>query len=306
MSWSFRKDCVGFARSLILDSSEDSKRMKKGVVVQGRYQNDEESLNYLLCLLIAYFVSTVSHDVEEWLTWGEIMFLSGFNNTNAHNLISIAGVPYVDICVGALKLDPNLTVKLRDQFIGTVGRGYLFVFEEEEEKQASAPTGGEHGEHGEDEGWTHVTPLPSFLSSLGDRLAVLESEKGGVQGVLDGFLGALQAAVEGGKYDTRTRVVSEGGCDSVTVCGSTLFSRNDLNMCSNFDLYYLVYICLSISSLAGASVSCSSCRTKVCRVRMPGPASSVGAVDVAAVAVILVFQSLTLCLRFFREKGKEQ
>ena len=118
----------------------------------------------------------------------------------------LVGVPYVDICVSALKLDPAVTGQIRDRFMGTVGRGYLFVFEEEK---------GDEG--GEGEGWTHVTPLPSFLSSLGRQLSAHEQQQqegegvGGVQGVLDRFLGAMQAAVAQGKYDTRTRVVSEGG-----------------------------------------------------------------------------------------------
>ena len=100
----------------------------------------------------------------------------------------------MDICVDALQLDPSLTGKIRDRFVGTVGRGYLFVFEEERE----------------DEGWTQITPLTMFLSTLGEQLAVFEQQEGGVQVVLDGFLGAMQAAVAGGKYDTRTRVVSGG------------------------------------------------------------------------------------------------
>jgi hypothetical protein len=103
-------------------------------------------------------------------------------------------VPYVDICVGALKLESSLTGKIRDHFIGTVGRGYLFVFEDE-------------GDEG-DEGWTHVTPLSSFLSALADKLAVFEREEGGVEAVLEGFLAAMQTTVSHAKYDTRTRVVS--------------------------------------------------------------------------------------------------
>ena len=65
MSWSFRKDCVGFARS-IWDSGEVN---KTGVM---KLKNDEDSLEYLLCILIGYFVSTVSSDIDEWLTWGKI------------------------------------------------------------------------------------------------------------------------------------------------------------------------------------------------------------------------------------------
>lgn len=34
-------------------------------------EDEEETLNYLLCVLIGYFVSTVSHDADEWLTWGK-------------------------------------------------------------------------------------------------------------------------------------------------------------------------------------------------------------------------------------------
>lgn len=112
-------------------------------------------------------------------------------------------MPYVDICVDALKLDPSLTGKIRDRFVGTVGRGYLFVFEEEKRGV------NEGGDEESDGGWTHVTPLSTFLETLGAQLAVFEQQEGGVQVVLDGFLGAMQAAVAGGKYDSRTRVVSD-------------------------------------------------------------------------------------------------
>lgn len=68
MSWSFRKDCIGFARS-ILDPSGGEKKKRSNSERKGE-ENEEESLNYLLCILIGYFVSTVSHDIDEWLTWG--------------------------------------------------------------------------------------------------------------------------------------------------------------------------------------------------------------------------------------------
>jgi hypothetical protein len=109
----------------------------------------------------------------------------------------------VDICVSALQLDPSLTGKIRDKFIGTVGRGYLFVFEDEEQNDFECSDKSVCTD-----GWTHITPLPDFLSSLAEKLAVFEREEGGVQYVLDEFLQAMQAAVSQGKYDTRTRVVS--------------------------------------------------------------------------------------------------
>jgi hypothetical protein len=87
MSWSFRKDCVGFARSVLepsRDSKGKSKKCASGGVAQGGGLNhsddcdgvsecgsDEETLPELLCVLKGYFVSTVSHDVDEWLTWGK-------------------------------------------------------------------------------------------------------------------------------------------------------------------------------------------------------------------------------------------
>ena len=53
----------------MLDTSLDSKKTKKAGATKGE-DEEEESLNYLLCVLIGYFVSTVSHDLDEWLTWG--------------------------------------------------------------------------------------------------------------------------------------------------------------------------------------------------------------------------------------------
>ena len=69
MSWSFRKDCIGFARS-ILDPFGSELEKKRSDTMRKGEENEEESLNHLLCVLIGYFVSTVSHDIDEWLTWG--------------------------------------------------------------------------------------------------------------------------------------------------------------------------------------------------------------------------------------------
>ena len=72
MSWSFRKDCIGFARSILdpsVDSKKKTRRSEEGEGGEDK-EDEETSLNYLLCVLIGYFVSTVSHDIDEWLTWG--------------------------------------------------------------------------------------------------------------------------------------------------------------------------------------------------------------------------------------------
>ena len=113
---------------------------------------------------------------------------------------TLPGVPYVDICVKSLKMDEVLTPKIRDLFLGTVGRGYLFVFEEERNSD---------GDSNNDtmEEWTHVTPLSSFLTNLGDKLAVHEEEIG-IEKILNDFLSAMETTISQGKYDTRTRVVS--------------------------------------------------------------------------------------------------
>mmetsp|Transcript_13701 Transcript_13701/g.20515 ORF Transcript_13701/g.20515 Transcript_13701/m.20515 type:complete len:691 (+) Transcript_13701:88-2160(+) len=128
-----------------------------------------ESLAYL----IGYFVSTVSHDTDEWIAWG---------------------VPYIRLCVESLDLDSDLTDKIRSTFMGSIGhigssigsvgsRMSLYVYADEDNE------------------WTHIRPLHTYLEEISLKLDQWDEKL-----ILSFFLQAMSRMSANG-YDARFRVL---------------------------------------------------------------------------------------------------
>jgi hypothetical protein len=90
--------------------------------------NDGE-LNRQLAYVIGYFISTISHDLDEYKAWG---------------------LPYLQICLETLSLEKEILLEqIQDTFYGSIGSGFLFAYDDSI-----------------DESWTYIHPIESYLNQM--------------------------------------------------------------------------------------------------------------------------------------------
>lgn len=139
----------------------------------------DKDLKENLVFLLGYFVASVSHDRDEWDAWG---------------------LQYIKMCAECLGLDISVVTKVNDTFIGTIGHGYLFIFDDVED------------------GWTHVHHLSYFLERLAQQLDKWDEET-----VIRYFLTTLADSISRGNYDARVRVlISHRICSMFNIPDQTI------------------------------------------------------------------------------------
>ena len=126
-------------------------------------ENFDDDLKENLIYLLGYFVASITHDLDEWEAWG---------------------YPYVRMCAESLGLNELTGLKVKEYFVGIIGHGYCFLFEEV------------------DDGWTHVHGVSYFLEKLSEKLQIWDEEK-----VIRYFLITLADSACRGHYDARLRVL---------------------------------------------------------------------------------------------------
>jgi hypothetical protein len=126
------------------NESERKERMVEGWVVNGEgngKQIGEEmtkeqvdkivndmKLNRQLAYVIGYFISTISHDLDEYKAWG---------------------LPYLEICLETLSLEKEILEQIQETFYGSIGSGFLFAYDDSI-----------------DESWTYIHPIESYLNQM--------------------------------------------------------------------------------------------------------------------------------------------
>lgn len=119
----------------------------------GQLVHDLE-LNHQLAYIIGYFLSTISHDLDEYQAWG---------------------VPYLQICLETLSLENEILLKqIQETFSGSIGSGFLFAYDDSI-----------------DESWTYIHPIESYLNQINRNLQRFD-ENEVVSAILSTFAQAAQ------------------------------------------------------------------------------------------------------------------
>jgi hypothetical protein len=139
----------------------------------------DKELKENLVFLLGYFVASVSHDHDEWDAWG---------------------LQYIKMCAESLGFDDAIVAKVNETFLGTIGHGFSFTFDEVED------------------GWTHVHHLSFFLEKLSRCLDKWDEET-----VIRYFLTTLADSISHGNYDARLRVlISHRICSMFNIPAQTI------------------------------------------------------------------------------------
>jgi hypothetical protein len=126
---------------------------------------DDVELNQQLGFVIGYFISSISHDIDEYIAWG---------------------IPYLQICLEALKLEEPLLQQIQETFRGSISSGFVFAYDSI------------------DDNWTYIHPIESYLNEM-----VLNLQKWNETEIVTAILTTFAESARKCNYDARVKLLSQ-------------------------------------------------------------------------------------------------
>jgi hypothetical protein len=154
----------GPTESSTIGQSSGQRRERQQAEEDENFLKTDVELNERLGFVIGYLISSISHDLDEYIAWG---------------------IPYLEICLEALKLEKPLLQQIQETFRGSISTGFSFAFDSL------------------DDNWTYIHPMESYLNQM-----ALNLQKWNETEIVTVILTTFAESARRCNYDARVKLLS--------------------------------------------------------------------------------------------------